>query len=384
MSLCRLLSAMDRATFETQVVCMIPIGPVGQMIQNLGIPVVSLEMPRGRPTLAGFRRLLGILRGFKPDILQTWLYHADLLGLVAARIVGPKTVIWNIRSSCTVVPEPGSLLAGLRTVIARVHSTETAFPRERPLSTLVVRGCSLLSTLPTAVIVNSRTGQELHMRLGYRPKEWINIPNGTDTTQFRPDPQARQKVRREWRIAEDELLVGLVGRLHPEKDHPTFLKAAALSRSRYPRVRYVCVGGGPEAYDRQLRGLAAQLGLADLLWTGQRADMLDVYNALDVLVSSSVSEGSPNVVAEAMACEKPCLVTRVGDSASLVGTADMVVQPGDPEALSTKLLHLLELPEEQRAQRGRDARQRIAENFTLEAMVKRYASLYLRIDSQHR
>jgi glycosyltransferase involved in cell wall biosynthesis len=355
LALFRLLQSMDRQRFDTQVVCMIPVGSVGEKIRALGLPVTSLEMPPGHPTLKGMGRLLKLLRTFKPDVLQTWLYHADLLGLLAARLASVKTIVWNIRSA------------------------EMDFLQYRWLSGQVVKLCALLSNMPTAVIVNSRAGQTIHSKLGYHPKEWIFLPNGIDTEVFRPDLPARNHLRQEWNVAEDELLIGTVGRIDPQKDHATFIQAADLARKKHAKLRFVCVGGGPEEYQQKMKALAAQSNLSGLLWAGPRTDMPAVYNALDILVSSSIGEGFPNVVAEAMACETPCVVTTVGDSAILVAETGIGVSPGNPEALAESILRMLELPKTERNRLGQKARQRIADNFSLQKMVNEYSALYTRL-----
>lgn len=351
-ALFRLLQNMDRQKFDTQVVCMIPVGPVGEQIRALGFPVTSLNMRAGHPTLRGFFQLIGLLKKFRPSILQTWLYHADLMGLLAAKLTGVPAVVWNIRSA------------------------EMDFSLYRKLSSLVVRTCAILSGIPNAIIINSRTGQEVHTRLGYHPKEWRFIPNGIDLERFSRNAEAGCSMRQDWGIAPEETLVGLVGRLDPMKDHPTFIKAAAIVQARCPRARFVCVGDGPAAYLAELEELAGQVGIPQFIWAGSRTDMPAVYNALDLLVSASLGEGFPNVVAEAMACERPCVVTDVGDSATLVAGTGQSVPPRNLPALAEAILRIIELSPAERAQLGKKARQRIQENFSLEQMVRAYSDLY--------
>jgi glycosyltransferase involved in cell wall biosynthesis len=354
-ALLRLLSKMDRQKFDLHVISMIPVGAIGEKIRDQGLPVYSLEMQPGQPSLRGFFRLLQFLKQIRPDVLQTWLYHADLMGLLAAKVAGLQTIIWNIRSA------------------------EMDFLQYRWLSGRVVKLCALLSHWPIAVIVNSRAGQTIHTRLGYHPREWIFLPNGIDTQIFQPDPEARAKVRAEWQVGPDEILIGIVGRIDPQKDHATFIRTAALASQALPKLRFVCVGSGPEDYQVRMKELSTQLNLTNLRWAGARTDMPAVYNALDVLVSSSIGEGFPNVVAEAMACEKPCVVTTVGDSSILIAETGMCVPSGNPEALAEGLLRMLALPAVERARLGQKARQRIADNFSLQKMVSEYTALYERL-----
>ena len=159
------------------------------------------------------------------------------------------------------------------------------------------------------------------------------ITNGIDTERFKPDAAARARVREGWGVAENEILIGLMARLDPMKDHSTFLRTAAMLARERPDVRFVCVGNGPGSYKAELHRLATELELnGKLIWAGARRDMPAVFNALDI-ASSSYSEGFSNAIAEAMACSVPCVVTDVGDSASIVSGTGGVVPPAMPDSL---------------------------------------------------
>ena len=206
----------------------------------------------------------------------------------------------------------------------------------------------------------------------------VVIPNGIDTDQFRPDKNARTRQRRTWGIDDSEQLIGLVARLDPMKGHPVFLAAAAQLAAQYRATRFVCVGDGPEAYRNELKTLAHELGLEDrLIWAGASSDMAAVYNALDISTSSSgFGEGFSNAIGEAMACEVPCVVTDVGDSAWIVEERRGVVPAGDPEALCSAWLGLLSDPE-RRAAMGRTGRQKIEQHFSIRRLTERTEQLLL-------
>jgi glycosyltransferase involved in cell wall biosynthesis len=356
MTLLRLLTAMDQESFDVKVISMIPIGPIGEKIKALGIPVTSLGMRPGHPSLHGFYQLLCILKNNKPDILQTWLYHADLLGLLAAKLSGIETVIWNVRSA------------------------NMDFGQYGWLSGIVFKICALLSSWPKAVIVNSQAGQAIHTQSGYHPKEWVFIPNGIDPHQFQPNTQLRDRLRQEWGVTENEFLIGMVGRFDPMKGHSIFLQAAAIVKTNHPNTRFICIGGGSATYTNEIKKFAHRLNLSKFLWSEPRMDMSAVYSACDLLVSASLfGEGFPNVVAEAMACGKACVVTDVGDSAALVAEYGISVPPNKPEALAQAIERLLEIPGDGLIQLGEKARQRITENFSTEKMVNAYSALYKRL-----
>ena len=193
----------------------------------------------------------------------------------------------------------------------------------------------------------------------------IVIPNGIDTERFFPNRRLGRRVREEWKVGDEKLLIGMVGRFHPMKDHANFLRAAALLVGERDDVCFVCVGNGTASYGNELRRLGDRLGLAGrLVWAGVRKDMSAVYNAFDVMTSSSAyGEGFSNVVGEAMACGVPCVATDVGDSAWIVGETGQVVAAKDPDALANGWREILLLSEARRATLGRAARQRILKEF---------------------
>lgn len=203
---------------------------------------------------------------------------------------------------------------------------------------------------------------------GYRCQKHVIIYNGIDVIRFRPDTEARIRVRAEWAITGDQKLIGLVGRLAPVKGHPAFLKAAALLANEREDVRFVCVGDGPQAYRSQLQRLSQELGLTKrLIWAGAREDMPAVYNALDIVCSSSYSEGFSLVIGEAMACGVPCVVTDVGDSAKIVADMGIVVPSADPQMLAEGLNTMLQGLHEIKPQL---LRERVASHFSAETIVE--------------
>ncbi len=140
-------------------------------------------------------------------------------------------------------------------------------------------------------------------------------------------------------------------------------------------VRFVCVGDGPISYKQALHALTEELGVAPCLtWAGSLNNMPAVYNALDILASTSYGESFPNVIGEAMACGVPCVVTDVGDSAIIVDDAGYVVPPKNAEALKTAWATFLDLPTEQRAALGKQARERIVSNYTVQHLVSQTQS----------
>ena len=353
--LARLVERMDPARFRCEVISLVEPGPVGVRLRDAGVAVTSLGLRRGRPSAGAVRRLVRELRKHRPDVLQTWLYHADLLGLVAGRLAGVPHILWNVRSS------------------------DMAMRRYGLLSRLTLHACRFAARYPDGIVVNSRAGYDHHRRLGYRARAWFFIPNGIDMACFRPDAAARARVRDELGIPPEAPLIGFVARVDPMKDHETFLRAAALLARRRQDVRFLLVGAGTESgggIDGPVR--EAELG-SRLVRLGAREGIPDITAALDVATSVSRGEGFPNVVAEALACGVPCVATDVGDAARIVGRAGTVLPRGEPEPLAEAWDDLIAAGPGARDAMGRHGRERIGRLYSLTRAVERYEDLYVSV-----
>jgi len=205
----------------------------------------------------------------------------------------------------------------------------------------------------------------------------VVIPNGFDCQLFSPDENARQQVRTELGIADDQVLVGLVARFHPNKDHEMFFRAAAKVVQAHPNIRFALLGADKTSEDPGLQKLVADYNLQSyVLLLQERSDMARFTNALDVSCSSSWSEGFPNVIGEAMACGVPCLATDVGDSAYLVADTGIIVPSRNADAFAEGLVRLIAAGAEGRRQMGKAARMRIEQQFSIPQMVRSFESLY--------
>src|SRR5690606_25925134 len=223
----------------------------------------------------------------------------------------------------------------------------------------------------------SHAARRLHVEQGYRDDRFLVIPNGFDMDRFRPSDDARRALREELGLPSDALLVGLVARWHPVKDHAGFLRAAGIVSRAHPDARYLLVGSDCDRSNAALAGLVDEIGLAGRVHLlGARDDIARVTAALDVAASSSTGEAFPNVLGEAMSCGVPCVTTDVGDSAHIVGDTGRVVPPRDPRALATALSELVGMSREQRVELGRRARERVRDNFELGRVVGLYEAAF--------
>ncbi|MGH8278468.1 MAG: glycosyltransferase, partial [Gammaproteobacteria bacterium] len=240
-----------------------------------------------------------------------------------------------------------------------------------------IRVSGWLAGMPDRIIFNSVRAARQHERLGYPETKVLVIPNGFDLEKFSPNTARRASVRVQLHIEPDAVVLGMIARYHPLKDHANFLRAARVIAGGCSGVRFVLVGRGITAENRVLTDIIRELGLGDrVLLLGERDDVPDLLNACDVYVSSSSSEAFPNAVGEAMSCGISCVVTNAGDSAELVADTGIVVPPKSPERLAEAVLQLIRAGADRRRELGAAARERIRLNYSNKKIAQQYADLY--------
>jgi glycosyltransferase involved in cell wall biosynthesis len=366
----KLLSSLDRSLYQSQVISLTDRGAMASKIEALGVPVLALGMRPGMPSPVSILQLAAWFRRYAPNVIQTWLYHADLIGGIAAKLAGGIPVAWNIRRE---IPVAWNIRHG--TIDSKGHKKSTV---------LAVKACAVLSRwLPIRIVCCSESSRLAHSAIGYQGHEMLVIPNGFDLSGFRPDPGARLSVRQELGLPEDAVIIGLIARFHPLKDHRNFISAAALLHTKYPEVHFLLCGAGATAENSELAEWIKATNVAERIHLlGHRQDVSRVDAALDIASSSSYSEGFPNAIGEAMACAVPCAVTDAGESALIVGDTGRVVPPKDPAALASAWTELIEMGRGGRSLLGHAARDRISQYFSLHTIVERYASLYKNIEAR--
>jgi glycosyltransferase involved in cell wall biosynthesis len=350
----RLISC-TRDSWDVVVISLRDEGVYGDKLRALGVGVLCCRMHEAGQAVSGLMRLLRYLRRSRPDVVQTWMYHADLLGGLAARLLGFRTVLWGIRS----------LYGGRVSWSARACS----------------RLCAPLSrTVPVAIVSCSARAADEHRQRGYAGDKLLVIPNGYDCGELRPDQVGGQLVRSEWGVLPSQFLIGMVARWDPLKDHANLFAALQPLMRTHEQVRCVLVGPGMVADNPALRDSLERWALGSkIVLAGPRADIAAVMNALDLHVLSSRSEGFPNVVAEAMACGTPCVVTDVGEAAEIVGDQGWCVPPGDPAALCGAMrAAMLTFGSGEGESLRAACRRRILETFNQDRMVTAYQDAWSR------
>jgi glycosyltransferase involved in cell wall biosynthesis len=309
-------------------------------------PVRIIDLKKGsRWNTATFSyRVLQIARRERPDVIHGYLGAGNLAATLAKQISRNSRLVWGIRNT-------DLLLTG--------HGWVT---------NLATRLNRLTASQAELMIFNSESARQLWMRLGHVAAASASIPNGIDTEQFAPDPKAGQEYRSQWGIPEKVPLVGMVARLDPAKDYGLFLEAAALVNRVRPDAKFLCLADGNSEHRDRLQGLAAQLGIGDrVIWPEPTRNMRGVYNAVDVFCLASIAEGFPNVVAEAMACGRTCVVTDTGDAGRIVAEHGYIVPEKAVNEFAGAILKVLNSGKPV----NHAGRKHIVENYSIETLVSR-------------
>ncbi|MBP7618611.1 MAG: glycosyltransferase [Geothrix sp.] len=348
-ALARICQATGSLGLDHHVLVMDSTGLLGADLQSAGIPVLA---PRVHPL--DMAHLLRLCTDWIPHVVQGWMYHGNLAASVVRTVLFPRAYLaWNIRCG---LDTPGQY---------------------RPSTRALIQLLARCSGTPDLILYNAHSARAGHEAVGYVGRRGEVIPNGFDLEAFRPDPASRQALRSALGLREGASLVGLVARFHPEKNPQLFLEA--LSRLP-PEVHGLMAGSCMVPENPALVACIQAFGLsARIHLLGERRDMPDVMAGLDLAVSASWNEGFSNALGEAQACGVPCVATAVGDSPKMIGGLGQLVPAGDAPAMAEAMSAILHLPAAEREALGLRCRQRMAEDYSLPAVARRYSKAYHRL-----
>jgi glycosyltransferase involved in cell wall biosynthesis len=331
--------------YEVRLVSMTPIEEMGQQALAEGLPITSLNMRRGRADWQSFDRLVSLLRSWRPHVLTSFMYHANLMGRVAGKWAGVPLIVTSIRAE-----RNGS---AVRDWLMR-----------------------LTNWMDHCCTTNSKQVADSLRRRGLLADQKARvIPNGVDIAAFSTSAGERLRTRDELGLAPREFLWLAIGRLWQQKDYPTLLQA--FQPLANAPARLAIAGRGPLLDELQRE--AAKLGIASQVkFLGVRHDIAALLGAADGLVLSSAWEGMPNVVMEALAAGTPVVATEVGGVAEVVeaGKSGFLAPAQNPVALSEAMRQLMALSTEERRQMGMTGHSHVTAQYSLQAMADRWLALY--------
>lgn len=357
--LARLLLAKPELADKRIIVVLRQADTLGKQLRAAGFTVHELNMQSFRDIPRIFVELKKIIRFFNPDIVQTWMYHADLLGGLAAYTSGYKNIIWGIRRTSVSLADNGG-------------------------TWIIMKLCALLSHwIPKKIISVADAGKQAHIKAGYDATRIRVIPNGFDFSNLIATPDQRKAVRNECNVLEDELIIGCLGRFDHAKGQDIFINAAAIVAKNNPKVRFLMVGWGCDIHNAKLNSWINEHNLQNcFVLLGERIDVPSCLAAMDIFCMPSRTEGFPNGLGEAMALGLPCVATEVGDTRFLVGDTAVLVPAQDEQALAQELLTVIRLTEQQRVEMGNKAKIRVMAEFSIEKACERFDIVYHEIISE--
>ncbi|MBD3768480.1 MAG: glycosyltransferase, partial [Gammaproteobacteria bacterium] len=332
-------------------------GIIGQQLEEKGFKVFALGLRAYNFPIVLYR-LYRLIKLHQPDIVQTWLYHADLLGGLAAKLAGIKHVIWGIRT--TELKKGSYITAGIRKLSA------------------------LLSYwVPSKIVVVAEKAKQKHITIGYDASKMQVIPNGFDVSAFHVSPSDVNSLKQGIGLTQNHLVIGCVGRLSQVKGQDVFIQAAGLVLVGFPEIKFLMVGRGLEGNNESVVSMIRQYANDDnFILLGERSDVPVCLKTMDIFCLPSRSEGFPNALGEAMLAGVPCVSTNVGD-ASVLGGADVpIAEVDNPEDLANKLISMIKKTQQERYEIGQRLRQRIIDEYSIEKMVSRYNELYSELQNQ--
>jgi len=330
----------------------------GPLLKEIGVVVHTLSFPKGKIKFSGFFKLYKLIKQIKPDVVQTWLDHADMIGGIVARLAGIKNIVWGVHHT--------ALVKG-----------------ESKLSTIFISKINVFLSyfIPKKIIYCAQESKKAQEKIGYKKAKGVVVLNGYDIEGFTQNDSLSAEVRNDLSINADSFLIGHVGRYDPQKDLSNLIEAFALLNQKKLDFDAVIVGANLDNNNRDLLLMVNKNGLSKYVHLlGRRDDITAIMNGIDLFVLSSKSEAFPNVLNEAMLCGTPCVTTDVGDAGKIVRDTGWVVRPKDSEALANAIINASEEKELNKSiwlQRKKDCRKRVVENFSLEKMVKEYKKVWL-------
>jgi glycosyltransferase involved in cell wall biosynthesis len=359
--LLRLAASMRELGVDSSVVNLSGSEGVASLFEDAGLQVWSLNLkPKMSDIFWGVKRLQRVVNEAKPDLIQGWMYHANMLASLTRWPNGRRgramPILWNIRR-------------GLDDYAQRGLKTRC-----------VIRANAMLSRTVDRIVYCSPESKDQHEYFGFHSDSSLVLENGFDTDRFMPRPDQRKAFRDRYQIRDDEVIIGNIARFDLAKGHSFLIEAFGRVLKVRSNARLILIGRGVDESNQALRSVIDQHGCRDrVLLLGEQGAVENILAAFDIYCSSSISEGFPNAISEALSCGVVCVVTDTGASKQLVAGIGRVVRSGSAGDLAEALLATIDDGSEARELAGRHARERIIRNYGLRPVAERYNSLYRQV-----
>tara|TARA_Y100001968_G_C19454442_1_gene771576 strand:- start:17550 stop:18683 length:1134 start_codon:yes stop_codon:yes gene_type:complete len=350
----RLIEQLKRQGFSIKVISLTSKVPLLERFESIGIKVSVIDFSRFN-IFYNLYLLLIEISNFKPSIVQTWMYHADLLGGFISKILGIKKIFWNIRHSD--IDHKGMKITTI--VISRICAFTSYF-------------------IPDKIISNSYRAIQIHKSIGYCDNKFIYIPNGFAYNKSGNSNNKYLDLRSSLYLSKSDIIVGSLARYHNQKDYPNLLKSAREVLDYRRDIHFVLCGNNVNYSNIQLTELINKLKInKNIHLLDYQKDIQNILTQLDLLVSSSsYGEGFPNVIGEAMLMGTPCISTDVGDSRLIIRDDRFIVPPSNSKLLSQAILNFISLSSTEKIDIGIRGNKIIIDNYSLKSVLLKYLHVY--------
>ena len=318
------------------------------LLKKINIKVYCIDLKYY--SVIKFFSLIKLIKFLKPNTIQTWLAHGDFIGGLAAKLGGFNQIVWNIRYS----------------KLDKSTTKLTTLCLIRILSKLSFIIPKLIAGVSKSVLKNCKD-------LGYCKKKLRLIYNGYELVNIKSS-KLKINFRKRYKVQKNIPILGAVARYDETKDHTNLLKALSILKKKNINFLFLLVGRNINTKNNTLINQIKEFRLSNSVkLLGSKNNILQIMSIIDMHILSSKTEGFPNVVAEAMSCGTPCVVTDVGDSASIVGKTGWVVPPNNPIKLANAIAKgIAEIDKKDWQIRCNQSKLRIKNNFGIDKMIKLY------------
>lgn len=345
------LHSQKKGNFHHEVISLTDLGLIGKDLREAGIRVYTLNMSSLLSIFSIYFSLRKLLKEIKPDIVQTWMYHSDLIGGLAAKSVGIDNIIWGIRNT-ELDSNSGIIKKAIR------------------------KACALLSyKIPKKIICVASRAKTVHSNVGYCKEKMFVIPNGFDINRFKVNDKIRYIYRNELEIPDGKLVIGNIGRFTPAKNQVNFIKACLILLEKGYNFNVIMAGRDISLNNIEIRELIGDNENFKLV--GEIDQPEKFYNAIDVFCLSSITEGFPNVLGEAMATKRICLTTDAGDAREILGNCGYHINGFTFNEIAKSIeINILSKERYNLKTIGERARLEVVKKYSLEKIVSDFEKLY--------
>lgn len=348
------INSNRKEKFEHCVISLTDLGIIGPKLKDEGVDVHSLGMKSFSSSPFILLKLRELLKQLKPDVVQTWMYHADLLGGIAAKSLGVSNIIWGIRT----------------TDIAKSASRQTMY-----LSKL----CAKLShVIPTKIVCVAEKAKDYHINIGYDQSKFEVIPNGFDVSRFHFNPKIRSVMRSKLKISEEELVIGHIGRFDYAKNQINFIKACIYLLSKGFKFKILMAGRNVDLNNKEIKDLFKEDSYKNnFIFLGEISDTSSFYSTIDIFCLCSYTEGFPNVLGEAMACQNVCLSTDAGDAKTIMAPHGFNIKsPSSTDIANAIESNILLSRKTNFKEIGVENRKKVEKYYSIDSVINHFESLY--------